>query len=198
MRLRRVLLPGLAAMITAGALAAPSATAALPRACNTLSDVKGDGHSANFLVGDRIASKALDILSADIATGRNELVAVLRLDSTATDTDTWATAIGFSWTFTVTLGGADYYFWMKRPFNHGKQDTEVKVGGAVIEGYTFAVEGNSLVWRVPRSKLPGLNKKKGQYFERFRATSNVNGTADTAVDGKKRYTDLQPSCVKAR
>jgi hypothetical protein len=195
MRLRPALLTGLAlAIATTASPVSPAATAAV-RYCNILSDVKGDGDGGFYFF---IESPALDIISADIATGKNELVAVLRLASLTTESDNWQYTGGFGWNMGATLSGVDYTFGYTRPGFDGEPYHGVKVGNT-SPNYTFAIEGTSLVWRIKRSELASLNKKPNQSFTEFRATTDAWGsTADTATAPGKKYPDKAPSCVKAR
>ncbi len=197
MRLRRALLPALAVALAATTTATAAVKKpALPKACNLLTDPKNDGTSSNYPV---ITSAALDIQSGDIATGKSQLVAVLRVGSTNTQNDNWATLTGFGWSFGATLNGTDYDFTLYRPINHGPERWTAKVG-TTNPPFTFAVEGNSFVWRIDRKNLPSLNKKPNQAFTQFHGSSDAfSSSADRAPgDPKKKYIDKQPSCVGAK
>ena len=53
-------------------------------------------------------SDALDILSADVATGKKSVVYVLRMKTTNVANDPWA-HLGYKWDVQFTLAGVNYY-----------------------------------------------------------------------------------------
>lgn len=201
MRLRRTVLTALAVALAT----ATSANAAAKKPtvyCNLIKD-KGtnDGRSSTYSF---VTSAALDVQTGDIATGRNELVAVLRVGNMNTSGDNWVTIGGYGWVMGTEANGTKYVFEMTRRsmFNGGGDHPAVTVAGTRLElnkDYTFKIVGtNVLEWRVKRSVLKELNKKAGQVFSAFNAHSEFNGsTADTAETNPAKYPDRGLSCVKA-
>jgi hypothetical protein len=200
MRLRRTLLTAL----LVGLAATTSAHAAVKKKpityCNLIKDTTGDGHSSTYSF---VKSPALDIQSGDIATGKGELVAVLRLGGTNTSGDNWVTVGGYGWVMSANAGGTSYLFEMERRsmFRGGGDHPAVTVGGTRLDDkvVTFKINGNNLEWHVKRSALTALNKKPGQVFSGFMAHSDFDGsTADTAEWASTTgYPDRGLSCVKA-
>lgn len=198
MRLRRTLLTAVVVALAA----TTSAHAAKPKPkpvtyCNLLKDNTGDGRSSTYSF---VTSPALDVVTADIATGKNELVAVLRVTNQNTAGDNWLTVGGYGWVFGATAGGIPYTFTYNRRgmFNGGGERFSATVGTAPVTA-TFSVVGNTFVWKVTRKQLTALNKKAGQTFSAFHAESQFNGsTADSAYSAPTvKYPDKALSCVKA-
>lgn len=190
--------------VTAGA----SGTLAAPKAvCLQVTDAAGDGTSAGAVPH----RDALDILSADIATGKRNLVAVLRLASVAPDP---TLTTGASYRFTWRAGGVDQAMTLTQ-FSDGSRvadfDPNTAFGASndnrapqlVVDQAT-----NTITWTVPRKANPAL-AKKGIKFSALSAAADPSfniaapgftGTmsflqGDAASSGKT-YTDLTPSCVK--
>jgi hypothetical protein len=176
------------------ALVAPmSAHAAVkkkpPTYCNVLTDDPKDENRPY-----------LNVLSADIATGKNELVAVLRMQSTDFPKDLIVSELDYAhWTFGVTLNGVDYDFVYDQKWFHGAKSHGASVAKQGVE-HTFAIEGNNYVWRIKRSALPSLNKKPGQKFTQFHAESWYRDSSDdhAYAPPKNFYPDKGLSCVKAK
>lgn len=197
MRLRSLALGTLAL----GVLVAPSADAAPKKYCNLHSDPKGD---VRYYI-PTIDSDALDILSADVATGKNELVATLRVVTTNTANDL-DSKLGFKWGVGFTANGVDYEFGVARssgglvPGAKQIDSPSASIGGEHLDGklYTYKVEGNTFVWRVPRKNVKALAKPR-LIFTTFRAGSMANGSsADNGSTPTSRYPDRALSCVKAK
>jgi hypothetical protein len=197
MRLRRSLLTALVVALSATTAVSATAKPKPVTYCQLLKDATGDGHSATYSF---VTSPALDVVSADIATGKNELVAVLRVANQSTAGDNWKTLGGYGWIFGATAGGVPYTFTYHRRsmFNGGKEDWSATVGTSSVTA-TFKVEGNNFVWRVTRKQLTALNKKAGQTFAAFHAESQFEGsTADSSYTAPSvKYPDRALSCVKA-
>jgi hypothetical protein len=198
MRLRTSVLTALVVALAA----TTSAHAAKPKPkpityCNLLKDNAGDGKSSTYSF---VSSPALDIVSADIATGKNELVAVIRVTNQSTSGDTWLSVGGYGWVVGATAGGVPYTFTYNRRgmFNGGGETFSASVGTSPVTA-TFSVVGNTFVWKVTRKQLTALNKKPGQVFAAFHAESQFNGsTADSAYTAPSvKYPDKGLSCVKA-
>jgi len=183
-------------------LAAPTAADAAPRRkpapkplCNlVVDDAKNDGNS-NLLPG--VSSQMVDILSADVATSKNELVAVLRLAKTSTDGETW-TRLGYEWAFGSNANGTAYAF-RARLTGGGDWITGVQIGDTAPK-YTFTIDHatKSFVWRVPRKGIGAMTRPK-LTWTKFSANSSIfSSTADNMANPDARYPDLHPSCVKAK
>ncbi|HEV2890207.1 MAG TPA: hypothetical protein VGX28_07495 [Frankiaceae bacterium] len=193
----------LAAAVVAACGAAVPANAART-VCLQIQDVAGDG---NALVVPA-SQDSLDLLSGDIATGRRNLVAALRLKSVTPDA---ALVGGLTYTLSFTSGGVGHTL-TYRQFGTGEREADLAVGTG-IDGAVFPVdflvdEGTATVtWIVPRKLIPAL-KKNGAKFTGLSAGSHVadnlklpTGTmkgsfgADTAQSGRS-YTDGTPTCLK--
>ena len=200
MRLRRTLLTAL----TVALAATTSAHAAVKKPityCNLIKDSgTNDGRSTTYSF---VTSPALDLQSGDIATGKNELVAVLRVANMNTSGDNWVTIGGYGWVMGTEANGTAYTFSMTRRsmFNGGGDHPSVSIGGEGLDAKDFTfkiVNGKQLEWHVKRSALKALNKKSGQVFGAFFAHSEFQGsTADSADTSNAKYPDRGLSCVKA-
>lgn len=193
MRLRRLLVPAVLVALTA----ATGHAGAVTKSCKLLKDDSGDGRSNNV---SAVESPALDILSGDVATGKTEMVAVLRLGSTNTTSDNYAFLAGMNWALGVKLNGTDYLFKAEMPPLGTTWRKSVTVGDAAVAIKQFTVDGSSFTWKIDRSALKTLNVKPGQSFNQFHAVSNWNGsTADTALmPPTVKYKDRSLSCVVAK
>jgi hypothetical protein len=198
MRLRRPLLLTAVAATLATMTPAMAATKAKPITdCNLVQDKTGDGHSSTYSF---VSSPALDLVSADIATGKGELVAVLRLGGTTTTDSNWGTIGSYGWDLKAQAGGVSYEFQMTRrtPLNGGGDHWSATVGGADVAMKATKITANSLEWHISRSLLTALNKKAGQVFTAFDAHTSWNSsTADTPDKALPKYPDKAKSCVKA-
>lgn len=201
MRLRSALLTGAVLALGATTLTTSADAVTKPKVwCEIVKDDAGD--TRNTIYGF-VDSPAMDILAVDVASGKNEVVAVLKLAGTNTANDNWNTVGGFSWSMGFSVSGEQYIFTVDRPPYHEPQTTSVTVGSTHPK-YSFKVEGNKFVWRITRSQLKNLNRKKGQLFEGLHATSMAFGSSqDTAPSADDttptpKYPDKAPSCVKAK
>jgi hypothetical protein len=180
------------------AAASSSATAATkkkpaPKSCNMMTDVADDG---DWNMAPTVKSKNIDILSGDVATGKTEFVAVLRLAELNFSSDNWAT-LGYRWTFGATAGGARYEFEYRRS-NTGEFRSSAAIAGAGVD-YTVGIEGNAIVWRVKRKGVAPL-ARPNLIWTNLGANSQVmSSTADDAIGtDAKKYKDRAPSCVVAK
>jgi hypothetical protein len=199
--------PILACLVIVGLLAGSSATAsaaarkpAKPKTyCSLMVDVgKNDGQWAAAPV---VSSKALDIVSGDIATGPTTMVAVLRLASTdmSPSSDRFANS-GYDWDFSTTSSlGQIYAFYVLRSLT-GKMTASVKVDDADVaaSNFSFAIVGNTFVWVLKRAASASLARPKN-VFGLIQAHSHVmSGSADTVDPTTATYPDKAPSCVAAK
>jgi hypothetical protein len=153
--------------------------------------------------GSYKSSKALDVTSADVATGAKYLVAVVRVQTTNMDGDVWA-PVGYRWFFGWTIQGVKYAVSVRRSLDTTKAAYTYKWSYTV--GLTESdwpdswpkpvITPASYSWTMPRTAVPGL-KKPGQLLVDLQAGSlALGGNADQASSATK-YKDRTPSCVKA-
>lgn len=182
----------LAAPVPASAATKKKAPPPPPPACNLITDPPGDGKSGSGLVN----SDALDIISGDIATGKNEIVAVLRLKSNAFK-DTWHYG-GYTWRMAGTAAGQKWSF---RAGNDafGTVRYAMEIGTTGIPQVTFEMgPGNTLVWRAKRSDVAALARPNLVWTDFSANTAWLSTPADQTELSKKVYKDKQPSCVLAK
>lgn len=178
--------------------AAPSVAAAkpAPKACKQISDAEGDG----VVQPTVLSSPTLDILSADISSGKKEVTGTLRLKSAAVETDNVA-RLGEAWNLNFTVSGVKYVFFARYTGNVAA-GTPALTGGLTVGGSrsdpeaTFRRVGNDLVWSVVRKAVDGLKKPK-TYIEVTSANTGAGSlSADTALaKPNTKYLDKSPSCL---
>lgn len=190
MRLRRVFLASLVAALGA---AVPS-HAALPKACNLVTDVKGDA-----------AQTRSDIVSADIATGATEIVAIIRVQNMAKPSDLTQMTHRYHWNFQAYLGPVLFDFDRYEPWTvfagtifESKPSASAHINGAGVAIKKHEVRGNQIIWVLDRKNAPVLNKKKNQKFDKIHATTSFDDPTDDTAITTKTYIDKQPSCVIAK
>jgi hypothetical protein len=165
-----------------------------------------DGSGDSSFNGAPLAPASLDILSADIATGSNNLVAVLRLKSLTREP---YQSTGTSYTFTFTLGGT------KQTLAYAISATGTVVSTYTPGGPSTTVSAKSAVdsaagtitWTLPRRSVAGL-KTKGASLSGLAvaATSTVHvenggsefngGTVSDDASTGKAYRDGTKTCLK--
>lgn len=200
-----------AAALTAATLAsggvAHAAKKPVPPICNQITDDANDavvGGSGN--VAGQPSSATLDILSADLATGKKNVVGALRLRSL--EKDTW------------TTGGSSYtLFWVsdgvKRSFTYRTYvdsapdavfDADANAGTLsdlipVVVAVTPATA--TITFTMGRKLEPSL-KKAGMSFTEMGASASMGinrqgGYTSTGFDtasSPRKYTDGIPTCLK--
>jgi hypothetical protein len=201
---RPVLALGLLA--AAAGLAAPAASAA-PRAkppvCLLITDPAGDATVAGGQGPD-----AIDIVSADIATGSRSLMAVIRLRSTSTGSDA-TTAPGVTYTWSWSVGSVKQRLTLTR-YAGGEEVSSFDDGAggvAAAHAAPYAVEPGTITWTLPRKVDAALRKGVRLTDLAVSATASLNlkeqgfsgsvtflGGDDAAT--AKPYTDLTPSCLR--
>lgn len=170
--------------------------------CNALTDVEGDGvHQGEASLPRQVQpykpwvlnSSALDLLSADLATGPTTVVGVLRLKTTNLDGDPLA-PLGMRWVFGFEVGGANYNFDLYR--GPDGQRHGMRTGNTVLSPPTVSVDATTITWTAPRSAFATLTT--GATFDQMYAGSFLfGGNADVMTGGSRTYVDLDPSCVPA-
>jgi len=200
----------LAALALGAAVLAAPAAQAKPPVCKQVTDAQGDAHvGGDMNTTGQGSYQALDILSADVATGANNVVGALRLKTTKPDQ-------------TLVTGRTYYLRWTVKGITQGFTYNVFAVNNeheflfnAGTEGNNFnrVVTGNvddktgTISWVVPR-KFAFLPKKA--------LLSNLTAEARYAVNdeppvllGKQRvsvsadvgkttgaYLDRTPTCLK--
>lgn len=208
MRLGRLLMLGALSAATAIAPAAHSASATT--ACRLLLDAPGDAQLVPG--GPNIAS--LDIQSADIATGPNNLVGVLRLASLAQDPQTLGGShYSLSWSsnkYTQTFSLVRYVDGSEAVDYTYKKDGDTGQGTSVPATASVDTSTGTITWTLPRAQSPVLKAQKKLYSMKltglsaaaapgvntktvFTFSGSFNG--DSAAGGKA-YIDGSRSCVK--
>ena len=198
MRLRTAAFAAVA--IALAATTTPAIAAKKPvKFCNLVTDAKGDGEWDN---ASMVKSDALDVVSADIATGKSEFVAVLRVAAadlkSALVTDHYAN-LGYTWRMSGVANGNVYQFEARKAAGNSQElRHSVAVAGSGVAGYTFTVVGNSLIWKFKRSATTALARPKLVWTDFNASTAVLSTSADSADVSKKKYPDRAPSCVVAK
>lgn len=191
-----------AVALSAAALAVPASAAPV---CMQIVDDPGDGAPASLAPASR---DSLDVLSADIATGKKNLVAAMRLKSVAPDSLLVGGAV---YLVRFTADGTPYEL-SYRTFATGETEALLSSGGsatapgtpvqAVVDAST-----STITWYVPRKAVAAL-KKSGIKLTALSARTAVgtnaylNGkpsrgyTSADLAETPKSYTDLTPTCLK--
>jgi hypothetical protein len=159
--------------------------------CNLLTDPSGDGRSS---VMPTVEGAPLDIISADVATGKKTLVGVLRVGSTDASAHHWAKAgMGVSLQFKIL--GTSYAFERKRKAGTAEDYTYTFQGGPVK---SFAVTKNTITWTIDRTAIADLKKPRILITGITASSRPFFSNADAAsAPANKTYADKYPSCVKA-
>jgi len=202
MQIRRTVLGLVALGLLAPVATAPATAKPKPKpkpkpVCFLITDESNDSG------GSYKSSKALDVSSADVATGAKTLVAVLRVQTTDMNGDTWA-PVGYSWFVGWTIQGVKYAVTARRSLDTSKAAWTYKFAYTIgvtetdwPDSWAKPVIGpTSYTWTMPRTAIPGL-KKPGQVLTDLQSGSGaLGGNADQA-SSKNTYKDRTPSCVKA-
>lgn len=200
------------ALVAAGAPAAGAAARVKP-ACQLVVDAAGDATS----FGAVPSRDAIDILSADVASGARNLVGVVRLASAASDP---TMAPGATYRLGWTVGGIAQEFALVRYSDGGSVVTFDPNTGALNDEISAKAlvdsASSSITWTLSRKANPQLAKqgaKLGALYVVADAAANlaiprpnpavpsvtiganIGGGGDEASSGKT-YTDRAPSCVK--
>lgn len=194
MRLPRIVLAvavlSLAATSTAGA--APRPKPKPKPICLIVKDDVGDSRS----LLPTVSSPLVDIISADIATSKNELVAVVRLAATSDTGDTW-TRLRYDWAMGTTANGQRYEF--RASLNgSGVWTNSVQVADRDIP-HTFTKDHKtkSFIWKVKRKDVKEMARPK-LFWSKFTVNTQIfSSTSDSADNNDFKYPDLHPSCVRA-
>jgi hypothetical protein len=189
----------LGAFVLGIALPTAPAVAARPPAkvCKQIVDAEGDGDVQPTGV---VSSPTLDILSADISSGKKEVTGTLRLKSAAVETDNVA-RLGEAWNLNFTVTGVHYVFYARYTGAVAAGTPEL-TGGMTVGGNrsdpaaTLKRVGNDLVWSVARKAVDGLKKPKTSIELNGANTGASSLSADTALPKPNtKYLDKSPSCL---
>ena len=201
MRARTALVAAVAIALAATTPAVAAARPAPRKLCNLLTDQKDDGEWDADLGTGVVKSGALDIVSADIATGRTEMVAVLRIADMSQANDHWRQALSYEWGLGATGTGTRYSFSLRRGLGPTPSDVwEVRVGDLTLPPAKIngKIEGNTIVWRIQRKDVPALGRAKLYWTDFGAITKALSSSADQAPNSTAKYPDKSASCVTAR
>jgi hypothetical protein len=188
----------LARTLAAALVAVPVLTAAAPVAragtCPLLVDVWGDG---TVQAGGAVVTTSddLDIRSADLASGTNDVVVTLRL---ATLSPSPVGRAPVRWAVGWHLGSGKYGVSANRDADGAYSGFAANANGqhAVL---TVDVAHASLTWTVPRSAFSPL-ATPGATFDSITAASQVGGTSLLTADQAattQTYVDQTAGCIPA-
>ena len=192
--------PAVAVLLATSVVAGGAAVAApkVKPVCNIVTDDKGDG----TLIATPNA-KPLDIVSADIATGKKTVTAILRLDGLGSDP---MTTLGVEYKINFTVGGVSQFLRYQNSTGLGETydygDQSGANAGSTSKGTAdgaIDVAKGTITISAPKSEFAGM---KGGTATEIVARSYVSlgalfEAADTA-EGAVPYKDLTPSCLAAK
>ncbi len=194
MNLRRMSLAAAALVVVApaGAHAGPAKPKTV---CNLLPDKSGDGGlralSYDFVT---VNSPALDILSADFATGAKNIVATIKVESLAVEQDPQAmTQARYAFSFKVK--DVAYDFVLVRDW---QGETTFSFSGGSATG-TVNLSTNTITFTTSRRNVKELSKKGQKLTDLKAVTENespIGSNADSATSPTLTYADRTPSCLK--
>lgn len=190
---RRLAVLAVAALAAAGAAVPADAARAL---CLQIQDVTGDGMVLGAVPRNE---DALDIVSGDIATGRRNLVAVMRLKSLSAATPVG----GRQYAFQFTVGGVAYKL---THIVNVDGTTRSAMNGTAVDAFADPSSG-SITWTLPRKSVAGLKTSGAKitglaadaYYGFAMAVPGGTYDAATPIDSAstgRSYTDGTPTCLK--
>lgn len=183
------------ALLAPAVLAAPAQ--ARPRvACNQVPDAVGDGNP-----GYGPSRDALDIVSADVATGKNNLVAAVRLRSLAADP---ALAAGVVYSFAWVVNGTPQRLTLIR-YDDGTSVSEfdpdtgqTAPGDAIAARVTVDAATGTITWTLPRVLDHALAVRRGNLLTELAAEARPalnlvagNNRTSLALPGDVATTDAR-------
>jgi hypothetical protein len=182
------------------AVLATGGVASAGRACNLLKDADNDV-TVLGPPGVLPPVPALDIKSADVATGAKKLVVIMRLASTDFKASQFG-PFGVEYQLQFVIGDVTHSFSHKLNANGSTYTDTATVGGTPISGLSMKVTGTTITWTVPRTAVPSLKPaKKKAVLTGFFAKATSTGAHDYAPDDSRpstnTYTDRTPSCLAA-
>lgn len=163
-----------------------------PPSCNLITDDAGDGKG----MSGTVTSDTLDVLSGDLATGKTELVAVLRVKSNA-HKDTYHYG-GYKWRMGATAAGQRWAFQANNDaFGNIRASMSVGDVGVPLAGFEVG-PNNTFIWRAKRSEIAALAKPNLVWTDFAANTAWLDFPADYTALSKKKYADKGRSCVVAK
>ena len=183
--------------------ALPAVLAATPAAavsCPSLTDDPGDAYWLTKDVGWTGAPRpniaSLDILSADVASGPANVVAVVRVASL--DGNRVGNREG-EWVVGWQLDGGDHYAARVRRGLDGDLVSAFTVNDDPLGSVPFAfdVSNSTITWTIPRALMPELATPGAEFTSLAALTYKLSSTADTAHVHATVYVDQDPGCIPA-
>ncbi|HEX8004081.1 MAG TPA: hypothetical protein VF519_15440 [Mycobacteriales bacterium] len=190
--------------VAAAAAVAASLTAVPAHAakvlCLQLTDPEGDG---SILGTVPQSQDALDIVSGDIATGRKNVVAVLRMKSLNADTPLG----GRQYQFAFTAGGVTYTLTHTVNLDGTTRGSLGDGTGTTPVDAVVDASSGSVTWTVPRKAVAAL-KTSGAKISGLTGKASYSvamqvpgGTYDSATpsdlaESGKTYVDGTPTCLR--
>ena len=184
------------AALAAAVLAAPAGAAGV---CLQIIDATGDGMSQRQLPDNQ---PGLDIVSADVATGRKNLVAAVRLKGAASDATTRP-----AYYFDFTAGGVSYVLGYVVDAAGATRAT-IASGGVTTEvDAVYDPSSYTVTWTVARKQVAALKKPGGKLTGLGARSSRAFALAvpggryefttpnDEALTGRS-YVDGTTTCLK--
>lgn len=176
--------PYAVAVLTALALATPSHALT----CPMLTDDTGDGRSTVF---PGVESDALDIVSADIASGATTVVVVLRLASLADDPILRA---GARWNVAWRIDGVSYAVQAdRRPGLNAAYSGKFR---GMPTALSVDVPAGTFTWTIDRAELPVL-ATPGKTFDTLAASTQPFAANADAAWANTTYVDQDTACISA-
>jgi len=156
--------------------------------CPMLTDDLADGRSV--AVG-AIQSDALDIVSADLASGATTVSVVLRVVALPDDPILW---LGARWSVGWRIDGVAYSVTARRSAGR----SAVYTGGFSHGPAALAVDApaGTFTWTVDRADLPVLATPGKAFIDLYASTGPFAGNGD-AASVMQTYVDQDPACITA-
>ena len=190
MRLRQALLTITLTTLPVVALATPAHAIT----CPLLSDASGDSRVAAV----PLYSATVDIVSADIASGTNNVAVELRVASIDDDAPS---NLAPRWDVEWSINGTDYTAQVRRVVAFNSYVGEFYVNDVSVGLVPFNVNTttDTISWTIPRTLLPDL-ATAGQTFDSIRAVTWVLPSAGRSADlgtTTQTYVDQTTGCITA-
>ncbi|MDQ1712849.1 MAG: hypothetical protein QOE45_2299 [Frankiaceae bacterium] len=203
-------LAAVAAAVTVASLASGGAAyaAAKPPICNQVTDDRNDavlGGSTN--PAGQPSSSSLDVLGGDIATGKKNLVATVRIRTL--DRDTWTTpgaTYVILWVSNGVKRSLAYRLYGDGTAPDAVFDTDTSTGqltDLIPVSFRVTPQAGEVTFTMPRRLEPSL-KKTGVAFTGLEVQANngvnrknqIGQTRWDTATSPRRYVDGTPTCLK--
>jgi len=156
--------------------------------CPMLTDNLGDGR-ATVVLG--VESDALDIVSADLASGATTVSVVLRVAALPDDP---ILRLGVTWAVTWQIDGTALTVEARRP-----PGGNAAYSGAFSYGpVAFAVDvaGGTFTWTIDRAAIPQLDTPRRKFMY-LSATTKLSWQPADMGWSAQTYVDRDPACITA-